>query len=769
MKELSRLFRAYSEPSALEPIALKAISVLSVLALQKPSSKPKTKELNACLERRMAAWAKGDINSLLEEGRCLQKRLPQGAPRPSSQQNLARTFSNLMFKGKTSAALDLICSKGNSTILHANDPAIKDDPNSPSVLDVLNSKHPTARLASEDALLSPHQEPPTIHPVIFDRIDAGSIRFAALSTKGAAGPSGLDAYCWRRLCTSFHSISHDLCHSSALFARRLSTSFVDPKGLTSYLACRLIALDKCPGVRPIGICETVRRIVTKAILYVTKADVQEAAGARQLCGGQIAGIETTIHSVTEAFHSDDTEAVLLVDASNAFNSLNRKVALHNIQYICPSLAKALINTYRESTDLFVDGITLLSEEGTTQGDPFAMPLYALATTPLIRRLDSADDLRQVWYADNASASGSLNSIRSWWDELSTVGPAYGYNANASKTWFVTKEEHLSRVKEVFQSANVNITCEGRPYLGASLGSNEYIKQFVQTKVDNWTRDLQLLSDIAKAHPHAAYTAFIHGFVHKFSYLCRTTPDMVSLLGPLEECVSTTFIPALTGNATPTDTTRDLIALPTRLGGLGILNVTKSCQREHQASSSISKPLATLISAQSDEYTYECIAAQLSAKADVKKLKRNNEKDAASAIKNVLPESLQRAMDLAQEKGASSWFTTLPLDEYGYSLHKGAFRDAIALRYGWSPLNTPSHCACATSFSVQHALSCPKGGFPTLRHNEVRDLTAKLMTEVCHDVCIEPHLQPLTGETLGGCLCNLNRWCSIRCRSWWLLG
>ena len=214
----------------------------------------------------MAAWAKGDINSLLEDGRCLQKCLPQGAPRPSSQQNLARTFSNLMFKGKTSAALDLICSKGNSTILHANDPAIKDDPNSPSVLDVLKSKHPTARPASEDALLPPHQEPPTIHPVIFDMIDAGSIRFAALSTKGAAGPSGLDAHCWRHLCTSFHSISHDLCHSIALFARRHSTSFVDPKGLTSYLACRLIALDKCPGVRPIGICETVRRIVAKAIL-----------------------------------------------------------------------------------------------------------------------------------------------------------------------------------------------------------------------------------------------------------------------------------------------------------------------------------------------------------------------------------------------------------------------------------------------------------------------------------------------------------------------
>ena len=115
----------------------------------------------------------------------------------------------------------------------------------------------------------------------------------------------------------------------------------------------------------------------------------------------------------------------------------------------------------------------------------------------------------------------------------------------------------------------------------------------------------------------------------------------------------------------------------------------------------------------------------------------------------MPGSLQRAMDLAQEKGASSWLTSLPIGEFGFSLHKSAFRDAIALRYGWTPLNIPTHCACGAPFSVQHALSCPKGGFPTLRHNEVRDLTAKLMSEVCHNMCIEPHLQPLTGEALNG--------------------
>ena len=292
---------------------------------------------------------------------------------------------------------------------------------------------------------------------------------------------------------------------------------MDPSGLSAFLACHLIAFDKCPGVCLIGICETAQRIIAKAILYATNGDVQDAAGTGQLCAGQIVGIEAAIHSVTDAFHSDDIEAVLLVDASNAFNSLNRKAALHNIQYVCPALAMVLINTYREPTELFVDGITLFSEEGTTQGDPLAMPFYALATVPLINHLDVAEDMKQVWYADDASAFGSLASIRAWWDRLSTVGPAFGYHANPAKTQLLTKEQHLDKAKEIFQGSSVNITTHGRPYLGAPLGTSYYIQQFVKEKVNDWIQDLKLLSDIAKAQPHAAYAAFTHGLCTNFLF------------------------------------------------------------------------------------------------------------------------------------------------------------------------------------------------------------------------------------------------------------
>ena len=48
--------------------------------------------------------------------------------------------------------------------------------------------------------------------------------------------------------------------------------------------------------------------------------------------------------------------------------------------------------------------------------------------------------------------------------------------------------------------------------------------------------------------------------------------------------------------------------------------------------------------------------------------------------------------------------------------------------------------------MAHAFSCPKGALPSIRHNQVWDITAQLLTEVCSNVGIEPTLQPLTGES-----------------------
>ena len=133
--------------------------------------------------------------------------------------------------------------------------------------------------------------------------------------------------------------------------------------------------------------------------------------------------------------------MLIVDASNAFNSLNGAAALHNIRIVCPAVATFAINTYLASARLFVTGgKELVSAEGTTQGDPLAMCLYALSLQPLISRLQVLSQAKQCWFADDATGCGSIQNIKAWWDELPGTGPELGYYPNAGKCWLVTKPD-----------------------------------------------------------------------------------------------------------------------------------------------------------------------------------------------------------------------------------------------------------------------------------------------------------------------------------------
>ena len=109
--------------------------------------------------------------------------------------------------------------------------------------------------------------------------------------------------------------------------------------MTEFIAGRLVPLDKgetkegTPGVRPVGVGEVLRRLIGKLLIAVIKEDITEAAGPLQTCTGIKAGIEAAIHAMRQVFEDVDTEAILLVDAENAFNKLNRKAAIENIKQL----------------------------------------------------------------------------------------------------------------------------------------------------------------------------------------------------------------------------------------------------------------------------------------------------------------------------------------------------------------------------------------------------------------------------------------------------
>ena len=116
------------------------------------------------------------------------------------------------------------------------------------------------------------------------------------------------------------------------------------------------------------------------------------------------------------------------------------------------------------------------------------------------------------------------------------------------------------------------------------------------------------------------------------------------------------------------------------------------------------------------------------------------------VKQGATEEQLYALQLASEKGASSWLDALPLTRYGFSLTKTEFRDGLAIRYGWEPKNTPASCPCGKRFNLAHELHCAKVGYTHMRHNETSDTFANLMKDLCFDVELEPKLQSLEGES-----------------------
>lgn len=191
---------------------------------------------------------------------------------------------------------------------------------------------------------------------------------------------------------------------------------------------------------------------------------------------------------------------------------------------------------------------------------------------------------------------------------------------------------------------------------------------------------------------------------------------------------------------------DVLALPCRLGGLGIINLVKSSMLQYECSKLITVSLVKLIISDSNS-SQDTLDDVIQAKLDVKKKRRNQLDDDAARTQSELIATLKRSVDLAKEKWASSWLMALPLEDQGFVLYKSAFQVALALRCNWLPDRMPTRYACNEPFTVEHALSCLKGAFPIHCHNEIRAITYSILSEVSHDVSFEPTLQLLDGHTL----------------------
>ena len=406
-----------------------------------------------------------------------------------------------------------------------------------------------------------------------------------------------------------------------------------------------------------------------------------SAGNLQLCAGQAGGCEAA--AMSDIFEKESTDALLLVDADNAFNSLNRRVLLHNIKFLCPPMAIYIRNCYSVPSRLFVlGGNKISSSEGTTQGNLLAMPVYAIGITPLLEiinpEIPKDITMKHVAFADDLGGAGELLELRRWWDNIVLWGPKLGYNPNALKSWLLVKPTTEEKAREMFGGTSINITADGRKYIGSYIGSESGCGKYAEELVSSWCNQLKVLSKIAKTELQAAYAAFVSGFKHKLTYCIRTMPNIKKHLTRLDAIVDNEFIPAITDGHICSADKRLLLFLPAKKGGLAIPIFSTIADLDFLNSRAATEQLIKHISNQDSIAPMDSEQLKTS-----KKRFANTRKELTNTILQQLREKMSpeqlRANDLAKMKGASSWLTTFPLKSENFDLNKREFYVALSLR------------------------------------------------------------------------------------------
>ena len=121
--------------------------------------------------------------------------------------------------------------------------------------------------------------------------------------------------------------------------------------------------------------------------------------------------------------------------------------------------------------------------------------------------------------------------------------------------------------------------------------------------------------------------------------------------------------------------------------MGIVNPASMSQRVFEGSVKVTSPLVNAIATHDQDQKVD-IFKVMEVKLSIRQSKHEHRVLQFKGVYDHLSPQLKRYVDLAKENGASFWLSVLPLDDHGFFLHRGTFKDAICLFYGWKLPNTP---------------------------------------------------------------------------------
>ncbi|KAI2493422.1 hypothetical protein MHU86_21121 [Fragilaria crotonensis] len=728
--------------------------VFVATVLQTTPGVRRAKDIRLRLAQRMDLWDQGHFKALVDDAEG-EVHSRQPTSRPPDEEARARSFNARVLSGRLRSAVRTLTDRSGGGVRQPDDLCSKAGR---PVWQVLQEKHPALRdpasVGDADGAFEPYPDLPAPVPVCItqDDVEAISSRLA-----GAAGPGGTDAVDLANWLLRFGRESEALREEMAAWTNWLANTSPPWAAYRAVMANRLVALDKQPGTRPVGIGEVYRRLWAKCLLKAIGSQATAACGNYNLCAGLQAGIEGAVHAVRDVFtdpslipapppdsqadddpltqapeppmaelppvpladmtldeafaaiaddvgiSSAEATAVLLVDATNGFNELGRKAMLWTVRHRWANGARFSFNCYRHSAQLLLrrrggDCEIILSREGVTQGDPLSMVLYGLALTPLAETLRArVPTVAQPWYADDAAMAGSVEGIAEAQRLLLDLGPRRGLLPRAGQV-----DPHRPARDPATRPRvprGVQLPTRGRAPLPGRLRG-------FGSRRGGMGGPPSPAMDRGRPLPRGGGEEVS---TDRLRRSVAVTPGGVAI-PPARDARHRARLRTAGGchcHCLPAGSPRHH-----RRGG----SQTPPAPRSPNATGRLGHPRPDghrRVLLRGVEGERDASRGRLAAKASRSRVH-------ASRLDAILASSrpLEKRR-IVRSAATGAWLSTLPSLLNGSDLSAEEFRDGVRLRLGLPPTSLPPRCdGCGERFTTEHAMSCRKGGLILHRHNDL---------------------------------------------------
>ena len=518
-----------------------------------------------------------------------------------------------------------------------------------------------------------------------------------------------------------------------------------PPDVIPYLCGALLlpCLKKNGGLRPIAVGEVLRRLTSKCVTRAVLPEANNILSPLQVGVGLPGGCEAIVHSVVDVLddHSipPDHKHILMVDFSNAFNSVSRKAIFDEVRAHIPSITAWMECSYGSKPILLLGDQSILSCCRVQQGDPLGPLDFSLALHPIVRRIkDEVPGLLiNTWFLDDSTLCGSPEDLSKALSIIESEGPPNGLFLNRAKSLIFAPPDS-SMAHALLQ--NIPTTSEGFALLRSPIGPANFCESNLSIRINKIREALSCLGDLQDSQME---TTLLRSCLTlpKLAYILRCCPPALisnvlnSFDGLLHDALSD-----LVGSPLP-DWAWLKASLPSSSGGVGIRHAVLYAPAAYIGSFFQSQPLISSILGRSAKHPPLLAMAldslrQAAARPDwvllqdidvpLTKLCLSRAIDEASFdfLLASAPDTLSRVLALSSAiHHAADWLNVVPSPALGLSLQDREFCFCLQYWLGLQMFEDDMTCPVCHSTADcygDHQVGCGANPDQIHRHNFVRD-------------------------------------------------